>query len=194
MYKLSLVFKVDTTRYFNIWEGLEKEKKWGFSISSKMPPANRQACEMYFSPVRDSAFLNSAQFTYNCGIRTIEFANGPDTLILLELVEVYWRRFFKIGMLIGSDYINGPTICKIKKALGWQFGPIVANPNMGSTDPSESTYHPIQFFWKDISNLKTEHIVANWKPVLINSTQTPPAQQPAIFAEISVLTTPQSNW
>ena len=184
MYELSLVFKVDTTRYFNVWEWSEKPKKWGFSIGLNPVPIGFRTRDMYYSSSLESAFLNSAQFTYNCGIRTIELATGSDTLILLELVEVYWRHFFKIGMLIGSDYINGPTICKIKKALGWQFGPIVANPNMGSTDPSESTYHPIQFFWKDISNLKTEHIVANWKPVPINSTQIPPAQQPAIIGEM----------
>lgn len=183
MYKLFLVLKVDTTRYFNVWKWPEKPKKWGFSIGLNPISIDYLTRErdMYYMSQIESAFLNSAQFTYNCGIRTVELLGGPESPALLDLVELYWRQYHKIGMLIGSDYIHGVTSNQIRKASGWQFGPVVANPNMGSTDPEMGTYHPIQFFWKDISNLKTEQTV-NWKHVPINSTQTPFAPQSAIFA------------
>ena len=189
-YPRSLAF--NQSLYLTIWKHYDKNVKSfpsypAIYVLSALPPHG----EDYFGDKSSVGFGYLARaevnlFTDNCGVRAVSNVWGSQVPLLMETIAQKLRSEDRVGALIGSDYTKGTTILHIREMLGWSYGPEIANPNMGPVDSSDGgVVHPIQFFWRDISNINTQYWSRNWQLVPMPSKVVKSSPQTAIFVGTS---------
>ena len=123
--------------------------------------------------------IQTSRFTGNCGIRTLEFANFSTSKETVNRAVLWLRHELKLGIIVGSDYVNGAIGTLLKD---WRKTRSIPNPNMGPIEGSG--IHNIRLFWKDVHNLDTSE-VDTWKAVPIPQQTEQASPPPGIFAGTS---------